>query len=374
MSDDRVITTTIPEFFGGRNLYAQRKPASFELEITARCNSNCRHCYINLPADDAAARSKELSLEEIDSLAGQAVELGAVWCLLTGGEPLLRHDFEEIYLLLKRKGLLVSLFTNATLINEHHIRLFGKYPPREIEITVYGVTEATVRRVMRRPGMFKAFERGLGLLTSNRIPFRLKAMALRSNLHELREIAAYCRQRTKDYYRFDPLLHLRYDGNPLRNEEIRSERLTAQEIVQLEEMDPERMEAMIAQCDEFITAHAAGENCRHLFHCGAGTNSFLIGHDGRFRLCSSLNEPSCQYDLRTGTLAEAWHVHIPRVRALESQNPEFLEKCRGCQIANLCLWCPAHAHLEHGALDSWSDYFCEVAHARAEMLKRKANY
>jgi len=55
--------------------------------------NDCRHCYIGLPAGDQEARRKELSLAEIDRIAGEAVSLGALWCLVTGGEPLLREDF-----------------------------------------------------------------------------------------------------------------------------------------------------------------------------------------------------------------------------------------------------------------------------------------
>ena len=93
---------------------------SFDLELTARCNLNCRHCYINLPPNDKLAKSNELSLKEIEKIADQALELGAVWVLLTGGEPLLRSDFEQIFLMLKHKGFLVSVFTNETLINLIH--------------------------------------------------------------------------------------------------------------------------------------------------------------------------------------------------------------------------------------------------------------
>ena len=142
---------------------------SFDLEITARCNNNCRHCYINLSPGDSAAKSLELSPKEISDIANDAVKLGAIWCLITGGEPLLRPDFEEIYLLLKRKGLLLSVFTNATLINEKHIALFKKYPPRDIEVTVYGATKETYEGITRLPGSFDMFTRGLDLLVSSGI-------------------------------------------------------------------------------------------------------------------------------------------------------------------------------------------------------------
>ena len=168
------------------------------------CNNDCRHCYIGLPAGDAVAWEKEMTPAEIERIASQGVRMGTIWCLITGGEPLLRPDFEDIYLRLKRLGLLVSVFTNATLITEDHIRLFHRYPPRDIEVTVYGVTRETYERISRRPGSFEAFMSGLDRLIESGIPVRLKAMAMRSNLAEFPAIARFCKARTKDYYRFDP--------------------------------------------------------------------------------------------------------------------------------------------------------------------------
>jgi len=59
------------------------------------------------------------------------------------------------------------------------------------------------------------------------------------------------------------------------------------------------------------------------------------------------------------------------VRDMRSSNPEFLERCRRCPIVNLCLWCPAHAHLETGALDGYVETFCAVAHARADAIQQR---
>jgi radical SAM protein with 4Fe4S-binding SPASM domain len=351
---------------------ARRAALSFDLEITARCMNDCRHCYINLPAGDPAARQKELSLDEIDSIAGEAVSLGAMWCLITGGEPLLREDFNEVYLTLKRKGLLVSVFTTAQILTEDHIRLFRQYPPRDIEITVYGVTKATYERVTRRAGSFAAFMLGLERLLGAGIKVRLKSMALRSNAAELPEIASFCRQKTKDYFRCDPILHLRFDGNPRRNEEIRSERLSAPEIVALEQADENRAELLRKGRKKLIMSGASRPDSNHLFSCGAGVGSFCIGHDARFRLCSSLCHPGCTYDLRKGRLVEAWNSFVPEIREIRSRRKEFLDTCKVCPIAGLCPWCPAHAHLESGMLDGKVKHFCEVAHARAQALQENA--
>ena len=371
MTDDYSNRTPLPQFTLWDHLKKRRIPFSFALEVTARCNNNCKHCYINLPAGDRKAAGKELTCVEIGTIADQAVDLGALWCLITGGEPLLRKDFFDIYLTLKRKGLLVSVFTNACLITDDHIDLFRQYPPRDVEVTVYGATKETYEKVSQRPGSYAAFRRGLNLLIEGGIKVRLKAMALRSNMHELPDITRFCRLYTADYFRFDPLLHLRYDRDRQRNADIIAERLSPAEIVALEQADPGRAEALVNGCENLIVPELEHTNCDHLFHCGAGIDSFDVTYDGYFRLCSSLWHPDCIYDLRKGTLAEAWNIFTPSVRNMRSADREFLEKCRKCPIINLCLWCPAHAHLESGRMDAWCSYFCEVAHARANAIKTR---
>jgi len=370
MTDGFVSAKKLPDFGLWKRLEEKRRPLSFDLEVTARCNNDCRHCYINLPAGDREAKAHELTADEIFRIADEAIELGALWCLLTGGEPLVREDFAEIYLGLRRRGLLVSVFTNACLVTPELVDLFRRYPPRDIEVTVYGATRKTYERVSCRSGSFAAFNRGLELLVGAGLKVRLKAMALRSNVHELETIGAFCRERTKDYYRFDPFLHLRFDGDAARNEEIRSERLSPEEIVAIEKGDPARFEALRENCDLLIFDGPDEPGTDHLFRCGAGLGSFVVGHDGTFRLCSSLWQPGTTVGLREMSLAEAW-LTIPSVRDLRSSHRPYVERCRQCPIVNLCLWCPAHAALETGALDAWVEYFCAVAHARQEQLDEK---
>jgi radical SAM protein with 4Fe4S-binding SPASM domain len=366
MNGPFVSAGSLQEFSLWKRMEFKRMPFLFEFEITARCNLDCRHCYINLPAAERTAVNRELSFDEIRDIVDEAVSLGALWCLVTGGEPLLRDDFFEIYPYLKKKGLLVTVFTNATLVTKEHIDLFKRFPPRDIEVSVYGVSAETYERITRRAGSFAAFQRGLGLLLESGLGVRLKAMIMRSNVHEQHEIAQFCRQRTRDFYRFDPLLHLRYDRNPARNKEILSERLTPQEIVSLERSDWERFQALREKCRKSIEHRHSSLAGDKLFLCGAGTASYSISSDGVFRLCSSLWHPDCIYDLRGGELTYAWQHFVPQVRAMRSEREEYLRSCSRCDLIDLCMWCPAYAYLETGELDAPVEYFCEVAHARAE--------
>ncbi len=351
---------------------APGKLFSFDLELTARCNLNCRHCYINLPAGDVDHAGKELSLQEISHIADQAIAMGAIWCLLSGGEPLLRKDFADIYIMLKKKGLLISVFTNATLINERHIELFKKYPPRDIEITVYGVTPDTYEKVSRRPGSFAAFQRGLALLEQHDIKYRLKAMALQSNVHEMQQIAEFCREHTKDYFRYDANLHLRFDQDPVKNQDIKNERLSAEQIVRLEQQDDERFAALEEHCDKYINPDVDHLRSTLVFLCGVGGGgSINIGYDGLMRLCSSLYHPDYMFDLRTGTIREGIETVVPKVKSLTSNRPHFQNGCARCSLVNVCQWCPADAYLESGELDVPVDHFCAVAHLRAASVQHQ---
>ncbi len=372
-SNSKVYLSSIPlpEFNLWKKIRKENLSSSFNLEITARCNNNCRHCYINLPANDRGAQQKELSFTKIQNIVDEAVDLGALWCLITGGEPLLRKDFFDIYLYLKKRGLMVSVFTNATLITNKHIDLFKQYPPRDIEVTVYGVTAKTYEKVTRLPGSFQRFKQGLELLLENGIKVRFKAMILRSNLEESVQITKFCKKKTKDYFRFDPFLRLRLDRDLKRNDEIRSERLNLAEIVAIERADLERFGALEKSCKKLIQPQFSHKDCRYLFRCSAGSGTFTIGYNGFFRLCFALTHPKCVYDLKNGTLRQALQEFVPKIKQLCSDKKIYLDRCSKCGLINLCFWCPAHAYLETGKLDQPVEYFCQIAHARVDSLLSK---
>ncbi len=90
---------------------SERIPIGGGLEPTLRCNLKCVHCYA---AYDH--KKKEMTYKEICYILDEITEAGCLWLLITGGEPLLRDDFLNIYSYVKKKGLLITLFTNGNLI------------------------------------------------------------------------------------------------------------------------------------------------------------------------------------------------------------------------------------------------------------------
>src|SRR5512137_1301434 len=73
-----------------------------DIELTERCNNACIHCYINQPEHDAGARSREMNTAFIKEILQQSADLGCLTIRFTGGEPLLRNDFTELYFFARR--------------------------------------------------------------------------------------------------------------------------------------------------------------------------------------------------------------------------------------------------------------------------------
>ncbi|MBI2440284.1 MAG: radical SAM protein [Lentisphaerae bacterium] len=343
-------------------------PERLDIELTERCNNACIHCNINLSADDARAKTRELKTIEWKRILRQAADLGIITVRFTGGEPLLREDFAELYLFARRLGLAVLIFTNGRLITPQLADLLSRIPPREaLEISVYGLRPESCEAVTRSPGAHAEFRRGIALLLERKIPFILKGALLPPNKQEMPELAAWAEAMPGmaglpfvAAKFFD--LRKRRDTE-VKNRQIAGLRVTPEEGLAIITRQPERYcREMAGFCRKFTGPRGA-----KLFACGAG-HSGCVDAYGRFHACLPLRYPDLAYDLKNGSIREALKVVLSRVRGMRAANPEYLERCARCFLQGLCEQCPAKSWSEHGALDRPVEYLCQVAHAQAGHL------
>ena len=363
-------TPTSFEFL--RKKAADKTPLSLSVELTARCNNDCRHCYINVPAGDPAAKERELSLAEWERIADMAKDAGVLWCLISGGEPMLRSDFFDLYLMFKRRGFLITLFTNATLMTEEAVAFFKQYPPYKIEVSVYGVTDETYFAVTGKRGYCQRMKEGIERLRAAGLYTCLKTPLIRSNQQEAEAIYEYCRERSSEPFRFDTILHNRIDFDAERNALIAEERLSHQQVLDLEGLRPERLAALKEACltSKRQLSIDPVTGAQPLFRCRAGAESITVDPYGRMRLCAMLAGPEFLYDLTKGTLEEALGPFRQRILSMPNENPAF-EKCRGCRALPLCNWCPGRALLETGRGDAFMPELCRLAEKRFDALTKE---
>ena len=353
-------------------LWKNRPPllGLLDLELTERCNNDCIHCCINLPEDDVQARSRELSTSRIIAILKEAAALGALSVCFTGGEPLLRDDFTDLYLGARRLGLKVMLLTNARLITPDLARLFARIPPLEkIEVTVYGMRRESYEAVSRVGGSFEQFRRGVGLLLNNKVPFVVKGAVLPPNRKEMEEfetwattIPAMHTPPTPTYAMFFDLRGRR--DSPFKNRLIRSLRVSPEDgVILARRQGRAYLQEMRQICGKFM-----GPPGDLLFSCGAGHGACVDAY-GKLQPCLLLRHPEMVYDLHKGSLKEALTHFFPRLRKeTRAANPDYLARCTRCFLKGLCEQCPAKSWAEHGTLDTPVEYFCRVAHAQARDL------
>jgi radical SAM protein with 4Fe4S-binding SPASM domain len=350
----------------GAVLWSSAGPAlaRLDIELTERCNNDCLHCATNLPAGDASARSREWTAERWKSLLADAAGLGCLVVRFTGGEPLLRDDFETIYLHARKLGLRVMLFTNATLITPRLARLLKNVPPLEaVEVSVYGMTKDTCEAVTRAPGSFAAMRRGLGLLGEAGVPLAIKGAVLPPTRHELDDFEAWAAALPGQTGApsWAALFDLRSRPDARKSALIAALRIDGEGYVRLARRHGDEA---VAEWGDFCS-RSGGPRGDRLFVCLPSAASAAVDAYGRLQYCLGLRHPDTVYDLAAGSLREAVTDFLPRLRKKRSANPAYVERCGRCFLKSLCLQCPAKSWAEHGTLDTPVEYFCGIAHAQA---------
>jgi len=286
----------------------------------------------------------------------------------TGGEPLLREDFEEIYVFTRKSGLKVSVFTNATLITPHLAKLLVKLPPLgKIEITVYGVKKESYEAATRVNGSFDACRRGVALLLKNRVSFIVRGALLPQAMGEIDEFEKWvARMRFMHTpVAYTMLFDLRsHRDSHRKNREIKRLRLKPEEVLMmLTRHGADYVKEMKKFCARFM-----GPTGNKLFSCGSGISNGYVNAYGGLQICPLLRHEECIYDLRSSPLKNAFLDFFPNLHQRKVGNPEYLQRCAKCFLHGLCEQCPAKSYTEYGVLDAPVEYYCEIAHVQAKFL------
>jgi radical SAM protein with 4Fe4S-binding SPASM domain len=332
---------------GGRTAEI-RYPYHGTIEITPHCNLKCVHCYVRHCQQKEQILSAKQWYRIIDEFAAE----GCLWLIMTGGEPLSHPDFLDIYTHVKKKGIYITLFTNATLITPEIADFIRDWPPLLVEVTLYGGTKETYEKVTGVSGSYERCLQGIELLVERHIQPNLKAVAMTLNKDEIHIMENYAKKLGLSF-RWDASIMPRIDHGL----EPHQYRLTPEEVMKMEMEYPERLEGWQDFCQTYVGTRPS----ELLYLCGAGKHSFTIDSSGHLLLC--LSGRSQRYDLRRGSFNEGWNTFLPSIL---SQKASPTNKCHSCELLPLCGCCPNIAELETGDLQSSVDWLCRLAHLRME--------
>ena len=151
-------------------------------EIGNACNMNCKHC-MNKSTNEAFAG---LPIDKIRQILRELYDNDVHYLYISGGEPLLHPDFDEIAAYAHSLGFQMMLATNGLEI-PNHFECIKKYI-QDVSISLDGIG-ATHDELRGVPGAFEKVMASIDLLVGSGIYTRISTCLWKKNLHQLEKIA-----------------------------------------------------------------------------------------------------------------------------------------------------------------------------------------
>lgn len=149
--------------------------------LTNACNSRCKHCY----QAGGDTYPDELTTEEIYDAADDFAKNQISFINLSGGEPFLRPDLLEIAEYTIEKGMITSIVTNGTLINEEKAQKMKEIGVCAVAISVDGLTASTHDTSRGVTGLFDKAMKGLRAVKKAGIPLSIRTTVTKANIKEV---------------------------------------------------------------------------------------------------------------------------------------------------------------------------------------------
>ncbi len=342
---------------------AGHKPIVAQMELTCRCPLHCRHCYTDCFNNKESA-GKELSTSQVKKIMDKCKRGGVVWFCLTGGDPMVRKDFGELYLYSKKLGFITSVFSSLVALNEDILEIFRTSPPFNVETTLNAATPEKYKEITRTD-LFKKHIASLKKLLKNKVPVRAKTQVTKQNISQIKKIKKLVESSGLDF-RPSTMLHARLDHGL----GTCSLRLDPQNAVSINRIygyfDDE--ESIRAGEKVDIKKMIGKPTDDKLLSCAAGGHAFWINPQGKMLICGNLR--MFDYDLlkKGNTVKKGFYALNKKVHSLRFKTKSI---CRFCKYRLICKWCPGRAFLETGSLEKPIDYFCRLTEETVKLNRRK---
>ncbi len=312
-------------------------PLFATFELTPRCNFNCGMCYVHLKNSEIEKYGKELTAEEWISIGQQAAKQGTLFLTITGGEPSLHPDFCEIYSQLCKMGFIITLQSNLYSFSDECLDLIMRYPPQKIKFTIYGASNETYKKVCGVNDGFTKVNENIKKLKASGIALRAVTTVTKDNYGDLQAISDLMNEYNISWVNSSAL---KKSGRGIENE--------AEELRITDDMYPDFCIDVKNSMEKAKNRHASKpcEVCREY------RSGFIVKWNGKMGFCSFLNEPDI--DVVKSGFCEAWKELINFEDTLQ-----WPEKCRNCEISDICPRCAALIATESGSLHTVNEDYCK---------------
>ena len=339
-------------------------PLSGTFELSPCCNMDCRMCYVRKSRKEVEDAGGEIPAEKWLSMAEECRDAGTLFLLLTGGEPLLHPDFRRIYCELKKMGMIVTVNSNGTLIDEEWADFFAEYRPRRLNITLYGKDAGSYERLCHFGAGYERTVKGIRLLRERGVDVKINGSLTKENRRDIPQLLETAKQ-------LDAPIHIdtyMYPAGRERKSGFHYDTRLEPEIAaeaRIEILKSSLTEAEYGLYREKFLQMAAGSSPEALdlsVRCRAGRSSFVINWLGNMTPCVMLESPSV--NVFENGFSKSWAQIVKKTEEIK-----ISEQCGQCSLREICNTCAACALLETGNYDGVPEYICRYTKETVRLLK-----
>lgn len=272
----------------------------------------------------------------------------------TGGEIFTRPDFLEIYVYAKKKGFLIELLTNGTLITPEAVKIFNQFPPASISISMYGKDEESYFRVTGKAGMYNKVINTCNLLSRNEIHFEMKYIGMRENQDDYPAIYSLA----KSYgaaLSYSMELFPTLNGNNC----TKSHMIPLEKIIEIERQMPGKKEEYerLSKIQNPFTNRTEVP----LYLCDMAISNFLVDYQGYLNPCHKCRIK--KWNLLLSDFKTAWDDYASLLKEKASKD----NKCLKCKYLMMCSPCVVVSYLSTGEYNIPDETVCQLTHLRVAM-------
>lgn len=316
-------------------------PLYGSLEVTYLCNYRCIHCSIVNCADRGR---EELKLSQIQKIIDQISEAGCLFLVITGGEPFIRKDFVEIYQYIKKKGILVILDTNATLMTPQIVRVLADNPPHGIETTLYSLNANRFDSITGVRGSFDRFMKGFNLLIKYKIPIScVRTPCMKMNKNDIVEVKKYIEDRGIRFYKYH-FIDCSLNGTDRPLEHL----LSPEEVIAEERGDSLKISLQDTSINGCLPQ---------------SWQAFIINPYGEIDFCRRTPcFPEGSLDISNGGFQRNWSHYLHKIKFFRDK---AVCVCKNCKLFSFCGQCSNYEKLNR-INSKFKNYYCRLAELRSK--------
>lgn len=333
-------------------------PYLIALNLTERCNLSCEHCYLDAKILKQGA-TDELSTAELKHLLGDIAAIGPeAMVVLTGGEPLLRPDIEDLAAHARDLGLMVVIGSNGLLLTEIRLERLKNAGVAGIGLSVDSLVPETHDAFRGRKGAWIKTMAAIDACVAAEMPFQIHFSATDETADEIDNMVAFardsgamvlnvffmvCTGRGEKYSDISPEKYehvLRQVAHAAKREKrlmVRAKCAPHFKRIAME-MDPDW---------QITSAHGYDAG-----GCIAATRYARVTPNGNVTACPYME--TSVGSLRETSFAEIWQ-DAPMLNRLRA--PKLEGRCGVCEFQKLCGGCRARPLARDGNLMG-EDFLC----------------